>query len=221
MLPSEETEAERMFWRLPELVETLLSYLDVKSIFCLAQCHQLTLKLLQGTSDWNKIIKRSCPEGLKIVRYHQIRNHSIRYQDNFLGLRKRLAPEILQMAYLVGLLKMVENPEAHLCALLELVCERFPPHQNGHKLLYNDGNFLWGGDGRTKLGTPNIDLNSLFGSREFCELGEMRICGKSGKTFGLWVHWTLIQPAPTAGGAVPTLSGSTVGRKSGCAFWIF
>ena len=134
MLPSEETEAERMFWRLPELVETLLSYLDVKSIFCLAQCHQLTLKLLQGTSDWNKIIKRSCPEGLKIVRYHPIRNHSIRYQDNFLGLRKRLAPEILQMAYLVGLLKMVENPEAHLRALLELVCERFPPHQNGPSL---------------------------------------------------------------------------------------
>ena len=156
---SEETgEAERRFWELPELVETLLSYLDIKSISCLAQCHHLTLKLLQGTSDWNKIIKRVV-KGVRIVGYHPIRFHSIKYQDNFLGLRERLAPEILKMGYLVDLLKMVENPEAHLKALLELVCERFPPeYQNGPTLLLNDD------DGNSvSLGSPNIDLNSLFG----------------------------------------------------------
>ena len=130
MSSSDETEAERKFWELPELVETLLSYLDVQSISCLAQCHHLTLKLLQGTSDWNKIIKRMLT-GVRIVRYHPIRYHSIRYQDNFLGLRERLAPERLQMGYLVDPLKMVENRETHLTALLELVSARFPPeYQN-------------------------------------------------------------------------------------------
>ena len=161
MSSSEETEAERMFWRLPEMMETLLPYLDVESILCLAQCHHLTLQLLQGTSDWNKMIKRVV-QGVKIVGYHPIQKHSIRYQANFLGLRERLAPEIQKMACLVDLLKMLESPEAHLRALLELVCDRFPPHQYGPKLLYNDND---GGDGRTKLGTPNIDLSPLFGAQ--------------------------------------------------------
>ena len=157
MSSSERTEAERRFWELPELVETLLSFLDVQSISCLAQCHHLTLKLLQNTSDWNKIIKRVLT-GVRIVRYHPIRYHSIRYQDNFLGLRERLAPERLQMGYLVDLLKMVENREAHLKTLLGLVCERYPPeYQNGPTLWLNDDN-----GNRVSLGSPNIDLNSLF-----------------------------------------------------------
>ena len=157
MSSSDETEAERLFWELPELVETLLTFLDVQSISCLAQCHHLTLKLLQGTSDWNKIIKRVL-KGVRIVRYHPIRYHSIRYQDNFLGLRERLAPERLQMGYLVDLLKMVENREAHLKALLELVCERFPPeYQNGPILQLNGEN-----GNSVSLGSPNIDLKSLF-----------------------------------------------------------
>ena len=157
MSSSERTEAERRFWELPELVETLLSFLDAQSISCLAQCHHLTLKLLQSTSDWNKIIKRMLT-GVRIVRYHPIRYHSIRYQDNFLGLRERLAPERLQMGYLVDLLKMVENRETHLKTLLELVCERFPPeYQNGPTLRLNDDN-----GNRVSLGSPNIDLNSLF-----------------------------------------------------------
>ena len=144
------------FWALPELVETLLlPHLDVKSILCLAQCHHLTLRLLQGTSDWNKLIKRVLMKSTKIVRYHPIRNHSILYQDNFLGLRERLAPERLQMGCLVDLLKMMENPEANLRSLLELVCKRFPPdHQKGPMLAY---------DVDVLLGSPNIDLNSLFG----------------------------------------------------------
>ena len=48
-MSSGKTEAERKFWRIPELVETLLPFLDVKSILSLAQCHQLTLNILQGT----------------------------------------------------------------------------------------------------------------------------------------------------------------------------
>ena len=157
MKSSEETEAERKFWALPELVETLLPHLDVKSILCLAQCHHLTLRLLQGTSDWNKLIKRVLMKSTMIVRYHSIRNHPILYQDNFLGLRERLAPERLQMECLVELLKLMENPEANLRSLLELVCKRFPPaYQNGPRLAYNVG-------GASCRGSPNIDLNSLFG----------------------------------------------------------
>ena len=39
-------EAEKKFWRSPELVEKLISCLDTGSILALAKCHQLTLDLL-------------------------------------------------------------------------------------------------------------------------------------------------------------------------------
>ena len=59
-------EAEKKFWRSPELVEKLISsFLDTGSILALAKSHQLTLDLLNsGTSVWNKLISRTCPESL-------------------------------------------------------------------------------------------------------------------------------------------------------------
>ena len=53
-----------------------------------------------------------------------------------------LAPERLQLVHLVDILKMLEGPNAHLKALLDLVCERFLPNQDGprQQTLVND----WG-----------------------------------------------------------------------------
>ena len=145
-MSSDKTEAERKFWGSPELVDTLLPFLDVKSILCLAECHQLTLKTLQGTYVWNKLVKRTCPETVQMVRAHPLD------REDTLGVRQRLAPERLQLVQLVGILKMVEEPKAHLKALLDLVCERFPPYQDGPRPQQNlDG------------GPPEIDLNSLYG----------------------------------------------------------
>ena len=137
-MSSDKTEAERKFWGSPELVDTLLPFLDVKSILCLAECHQLTLKTLQGTSVWKKLVKRTCPETVQIVRAHPL-DH-----DYSLGVRERLAPERLQLVHLVGILKMVEDPKAHLKALLDLVCERFPPYQDGPRLQTDDIELLEG-----------------------------------------------------------------------------
>ena len=52
-------------------MEKLLSLLDTGSILALAKCHQLTLDLLNsGTSVWNKLISRTCPESLRINLGH-------------------------------------------------------------------------------------------------------------------------------------------------------
>ena len=53
--------AEKMFWKTPELVDKLISFLDVESVSRLAELHQLTAQVLQGTSTWDKLVKRSCP----------------------------------------------------------------------------------------------------------------------------------------------------------------
>ena len=55
------------FWGIPEMVETLLPFLDVKSILHLAQCHQLTLNILQKRVVWQKLIRRVCPDGAKLL----------------------------------------------------------------------------------------------------------------------------------------------------------
>lgn len=127
----DKTEAERKFWGIPELVETLLPFLDVKSTLCLAQCHQMTLKILQGTFDWNQFIQRSFPDSVQIVRYDPLDHGDF-------GLTLREMPERLQLVQLVGFLKMAEeDPKAHLKALLDLISARFPASQDGPRLLKN------------------------------------------------------------------------------------
>ena len=50
-----------MFWGTPELVDSLLPFLNSDAVLNLAKCHELTLKILQGSRNWMKLIKRSCP----------------------------------------------------------------------------------------------------------------------------------------------------------------
>ena len=53
--------AEKMFWKTPELVDKLIHFLNAESVSRLAEVHQLTAEVLQGTSTWDKLVKRSCP----------------------------------------------------------------------------------------------------------------------------------------------------------------
>ena len=61
------------------------------------------------------------------------------------------------MVHLVHLLKMVKDRGAHLHALLDLVCERFPPTEQGPKLIQNKRDE--DGDRVTGEGYLYIDLN--------------------------------------------------------------
>ena len=158
-MSSAKTEAEMMFWGLPEMAKRLVWYLDAESILALAQVHNLTRALLQSESDWKKIITRVLPGSVKISRFLglPIPDHSILSQDSSLGLRARLASERQKMVHLVHLLKMVEDRGAHLHALLDLVCERFPPTEQGPKLIQNTRDE--DGDRVTGEGYLYIDLN--------------------------------------------------------------
>ena len=57
-----DASAVAKFWQTPELVDTLLTFLDGDSILCLAICHDLTKKVSQKSTVWTKVVKRTCPD---------------------------------------------------------------------------------------------------------------------------------------------------------------
>ena len=100
-------EAEKKFWKTPELIERLLLFLDVESTSCLAKSHARTLNILEGGWVWNKFIKRICP-------YDEEDIEDVKEPETKLDVIKNL----------VAILKLMEDPQVLLVDLLELICER-------------------------------------------------------------------------------------------------
>ena len=112
--------AEMKFWRTPELVGKLLLHLNLESTLALAQSHQLTRSLLQGTSIWNKLIRRNCPFAVK-VQPSDLPNPDLR-----LSIPPEMQVKIAVVKSLVEILKLMEDPEeALMLDLLDVICERF------------------------------------------------------------------------------------------------
>ena len=102
-------EATRKFWEIPELVEKLLPFLDLESTFHLAQTHQLTQDILQGSHIWNKLIMRTL------------------LQDGGLGENSLLEEKIEAVKLLVAILKLMKDPKLNMLDLLDTICKRCPP----------------------------------------------------------------------------------------------
>ena len=83
-----------MFWRIPEMVGQLLTFLDLKSTLCLAQAHEMTRKILQDTVVWNRLIQRSSP----------------------LDQQEKVED-------LVAILKLMKDPKDNLPGVLHAICE--------------------------------------------------------------------------------------------------
>ena len=112
--------AEMTFWRTPELVENLLPHLNLESTLALAKSHGMTRSLLQGTSIWNKLIRRNCPFAVK-VKPSDLPNPDLR-----LSIPPEMQVKIAVVKSLVEILKLMEDPEGTLLLdLLDVICERF------------------------------------------------------------------------------------------------
>ena len=105
-----QSEAERMFWQTPELLETLLSWLDLKSTFNLAHVmDKESLKSGITSKVWNKLIRYNCP----LVE-----------RDDSLPAVKALA----------SILKLMNQPKDLLLDLLDVTCEEHPAHNQATQL---------------------------------------------------------------------------------------
>ena len=70
------SEAEKRFWGCPELVESLLPFLDSYSTICLAQAHQPVLDILLGKTVWKKLVKEVCRGMVRyqVMAWYQVAN---------------------------------------------------------------------------------------------------------------------------------------------------
>ena len=97
--------AEKKFWEMPELVDRLHLDLDIRSTLCLAQVHDLTQKILQGSHAWNKLIRRSC-----------LFNQSTTSKEK-MDVVKDLA----------AILKLMKDSKANMVDLLDTIGKSSPP----------------------------------------------------------------------------------------------
>ena len=109
--------AEKKFWKMPELVTKLVSFLDGQSTLVLAQAHQLTLEVVQQPFVWNQLVRRSYPYSDWPVEEADV-------------LRKRA-----EVMVLVQILKLAGDEKSRQLELelLGVICERFPPDPNDHR----------------------------------------------------------------------------------------
>ena len=69
-------EAEKKFWGCPELVDSLIPFLDTYSTICLARAHKPVLDVILGKTAWNKLIKQVC-HGMaryQVMAWYQVTN---------------------------------------------------------------------------------------------------------------------------------------------------
>ena len=117
--------AEKMFWKTAELVDKLIFFLDVESVSRLAEAHQLTAQLLnQGTSTWEKLVKRSCPYYEHAKLPVGVGSWGDSYRD---WVVERVSRQETNICHLTRILRKMENPKLPMLELLHVICTRFPP----------------------------------------------------------------------------------------------
>ena len=112
-MPTQE-DAEKKFWKTPELVERLMPFMDGQSTLALVKALPLALQVIQRKSMWVKLVRRVCPH----------------HTDQVLGgdeFEESLAEDMGKVMLLVDILKMMEDPNLLLLDILHVICESFPP----------------------------------------------------------------------------------------------
>ena len=101
-------DAERKFWRTPELLSKLMPLLDAPSASNLAEVHPFTVEVLQGGSTWKQLVETCCKSW-----------ESTRQEFEGTFEQKKM-----EVGHLVNILKKMENPEFYMLILLEIICQK-------------------------------------------------------------------------------------------------
>ena len=111
--------AETKFWGNPEMMEQLLSRLDLPSTVALASFHPLTALLLQRDRQWHSLILRAKLKESKLPRLIKEMQKKIFYLSKLLKLMRPTAMKPL------------------LDYLLDYISHHFPPVEdhNGHDVI--------------------------------------------------------------------------------------
>ena len=117
------SEAERKFWRTPDLLERLLVVLDAKSVLALVKGLPPALAIIQRKPTWIKLVKRVC-SNIEDPRFGTIGSDSYSHEE-FL---QQVAEHRSGLIPLVDIMKlMTSNFRPRLLDLLDVICEGNPP----------------------------------------------------------------------------------------------
>ena len=127
------SEAERKFWRTPDLLERLLAVLDAKSVLALVKGLPPALAIIQRKPTWIKLVKRVC-SNIGDPRFGSDSYSHEEFLQQVAEHRSGLIP-------LVDIMKlMTSNFRPRLLDLLDVICEGNPPvlRENVSEECWND-----------------------------------------------------------------------------------
>lgn len=127
MLNDEEDGMQKLF-RMPDLVDKLLSFLDATSTLCLAQSKiSCVLQILQHkTVPWNKMVRRTISGNFKIMWSPDRDWESGLLDGEDRVLRESFKEKRVHLLSLVDIFKMIEGPKMHkLHHLLDAISEKY------------------------------------------------------------------------------------------------
>ena len=110
-------ESQKLFWMSPELVESLMPFLDPTSITMVAKNHPLTRGVVQRGLNRSRLIKRNWPP-----------EQALNMQEPFAN-RKNAAVKALEP--IIEVLHLMGKPESQLLELLHIICRSFPSNKAG------------------------------------------------------------------------------------------
>ena len=111
-------EAQRKFWGCPELVDMVLPFLDSNSILSLCQALPAVVKVVQGKTAWNKLIRRTCNFDFNSTDYVSLN-----------PVKEANVEKHVKVASLAGMLTKMADPAESLLDLLDLICEKHPSYE--------------------------------------------------------------------------------------------
>ena len=106
-------EAQKKFWGCPELVEMVLPFLDCTSTLSLCQALPAVVKVVQGKTPWNKLIRRTCNFHVEATDYVCLD-----------PLQEGTVEKHTKVVSLAQILILMEDPTEPLLDLLDLLCEK-------------------------------------------------------------------------------------------------
>ena len=126
MEAANQSEAERKFWKTPELLEKLFSLIDLESTLNLARVMDKA-DLQSGITSkvWDKLIRYNCPVDRRGCLFGSFPQDRDSFHKRYHDLKLQEAQQSVKN--LATVLKLMGKPKDLLLDLLDLICEGLPP----------------------------------------------------------------------------------------------
>ena len=134
----EQEDPVKKFFRTPDVVEKILQFLPSNSILSLTQSRIscVLLQLLQRSSVWDKLVKRT----LGLTDY-SLDEENIFFYSYWETVEERLEEERVKILELIDILKKMdaENSRAPIQHLLDSICSKSPSKERSMMKINLDG----------------------------------------------------------------------------------